>query len=465
MASRDRLYSHEQPARLPKLHVRNRPSESSTSELLPLEEIAPCPTKPSASVPRDRDHRPQVNSKSARPTRPGTEGSSGTPTTTPTDTKPQRKKSNSMRDFFTMKEPSSTAIEEYKRQQKQQTGGRPEISPLQKLPPHVPPVNSKWDGLPRTGSHSHKGSNTSNQHRRHHSTKSSHTRHSSAQTQTSSRTTTTTSTSTSSSHRSHHPNPLTQHPQAQQPPPSPLTASTIDFDYGPPPSRATTNTTTSSSTVPAVRHDSVNTLGLNFSALHLNGGGSMSDSFLPPSASLATTSWGPPAFAPQAVGPASAPAASVSNQELQVIAPWAEPPPSPSPSPAPRTAAAEGVPVVRLPAESERLLRGSVGGAAGVGRGGGVGGGGQDTDVPLVLNATPRLPRLSLDDEEGEEMGALRRLERVVVRGGRGTGCGHACGHAGGGSGSGSGSAPRRSSPTRDKAGRGMFSRLAGRKK
>lgn len=71
----------------------------------------------------------------------------------PTNTK----KKNGMMGFLTLKEPSTSALEQFAEQQKKaaaaKTGGRSPAGSLpavsaQKLPEHVPKVNSKWDGLP-----------------------------------------------------------------------------------------------------------------------------------------------------------------------------------------------------------------------------------------------------------------------------------------------------------------------------
>ena len=80
------------------------------------------------------------------------------------DSRPQssagKKKSGGILGFLTLKEPSSTAWEEFAEQQRRLEAqkssgtrivGMPGVS-SQKLPEYVPPVNSKWDGLPDTAS-------------------------------------------------------------------------------------------------------------------------------------------------------------------------------------------------------------------------------------------------------------------------------------------------------------------------
>lgn len=76
-----------------------------------------------------------------------------------TPTKGQKKKKgNSMFGFLTLKEPSQSALEQFAEKQRKQAaekGGKvsavgiPSVS-MQKLPPTVPKVNSKWDGIPES---------------------------------------------------------------------------------------------------------------------------------------------------------------------------------------------------------------------------------------------------------------------------------------------------------------------------
>ncbi|KAF1999427.1 hypothetical protein P154DRAFT_523234 [Amniculicola lignicola CBS 123094] len=68
----------------------------------------------------------------------------------------KKKKPNSVLGFLTLKEPSQNALEQFAEQQRRQAaekGGKPNAGFLvgvstQKLPPSVPKVNSKWDGVP-----------------------------------------------------------------------------------------------------------------------------------------------------------------------------------------------------------------------------------------------------------------------------------------------------------------------------
>ncbi|KJX99167.1 hypothetical protein TI39_contig370g00009 [Zymoseptoria brevis] len=69
---------------------------------------------------------------------------------------PRKKKSSSVLGFLALKEPSTVAFEEFAEQERKRAGRKggkaaavimPGVS-SQKLPEHVPKVNSKWDGLP-----------------------------------------------------------------------------------------------------------------------------------------------------------------------------------------------------------------------------------------------------------------------------------------------------------------------------
>lgn len=75
----------------------------------------------------------------------------------PESPKPKKKKSKSMLRFFALKEPSHSALEQYAQQQRKQLAANWGETSLggtnattQKMPPTVPKVNSKWDGLPES---------------------------------------------------------------------------------------------------------------------------------------------------------------------------------------------------------------------------------------------------------------------------------------------------------------------------
>nr|POF13012.1 hypothetical protein CFP56_10160 [Quercus suber] len=139
--------SNDRPhVRVPKLAVRNRSDNSITSS----EEVSSATSTISvasrSSVLLDR----QISEESVRTTR----------TSQPAAKVEKSTKKGGVFGFLSLKEPSTSAWEDYAKQQKQQqqqlaTGKRGSPTPVglaglskQKLPDHVPKVNSKWDGLP-----------------------------------------------------------------------------------------------------------------------------------------------------------------------------------------------------------------------------------------------------------------------------------------------------------------------------
>ncbi|KAI9722739.1 MAG: hypothetical protein M1812_001670 [Candelaria pacifica] len=81
-----------------------------------------------------------------------------------TPTKTGRKKGGSIFSFFALKEPSTQAFADFQEQARRQAAakngrpiavGLPGVSSA-KLPPTVPKVNSKWDGVPETAKDKHK---------------------------------------------------------------------------------------------------------------------------------------------------------------------------------------------------------------------------------------------------------------------------------------------------------------------
>ncbi|KAF2212167.1 hypothetical protein CERZMDRAFT_84558 [Cercospora zeae-maydis SCOH1-5] len=146
--------------RVPKLAVRNRDSEHSAS---------------SADF-RQHDHNNTAEQQSSYETllhpalrpKPGfTPSTTSAVTTTPrsektqseaegTSTKvPTKRKSKGVLGFLALKEPSTSAFEEFAEQEKKKLALQKDPKVLrgvssQKLPQHVPKVNSKWDGLPES---------------------------------------------------------------------------------------------------------------------------------------------------------------------------------------------------------------------------------------------------------------------------------------------------------------------------
>ncbi|OCL07080.1 hypothetical protein AOQ84DRAFT_65227 [Glonium stellatum] len=155
------------PPRIPKLAVRARalvdqdsistsssaePKKSedgtvaSSSKTLDAISLISAPST-SSDPPTIPDRRSSVSQTSTQ------DASRGTPTKGQ-----KKKKGNSMFGFLTLKEPSQSALEhfaEHQRKQAAEKGGNmgavgiPGVS-MQKLPPTVPKVNSKWDGIPES---------------------------------------------------------------------------------------------------------------------------------------------------------------------------------------------------------------------------------------------------------------------------------------------------------------------------
>ncbi|EON61983.1 hypothetical protein W97_01201 [Coniosporium apollinis CBS 100218] len=157
---------HHVPQRVPKLAVRHRSSDGTapdgasvsttssndTSDLA----IMPCSTKstdeqlsrPSTAQTTKSDVR---SSKSNRISATPSHSSGG-------QGKENKKKGSSVFGFLSLKEPSANALEQFAELQRKQAAERgvamsagtlPGIS-TRKLPPTVPKVNTKWDGLPES---------------------------------------------------------------------------------------------------------------------------------------------------------------------------------------------------------------------------------------------------------------------------------------------------------------------------
>ncbi|KAF2750675.1 hypothetical protein M011DRAFT_523665 [Sporormia fimetaria CBS 119925] len=139
-------------ARIPKLTYRNPLPSASTAAGRDENSRSPSAKPPGGPA----SHAPAFSS--ARFLVPP-ETDALTPSQTSIQTKaakaatPLKKKASAVRSFFTAREPSHLALEEYTKQQLKQAqeGKRPSAIaglPNQKLPAHVPKVNSKWDGMP-----------------------------------------------------------------------------------------------------------------------------------------------------------------------------------------------------------------------------------------------------------------------------------------------------------------------------
>ncbi|KAL8648600.1 MAG: hypothetical protein Q9210_004890 [Variospora velana] len=153
---------------IPKLTYRNCPSNTSISEgsIVTIKSqssaasISTCPTSPPTS---SFGGSPRSFHCSDGPLSPlSLDGASDSPRTSALPSsrsaKDTKKKSFSVFGFLSVKEPSTQALEAYQEQMKRrgttQSGranavGLPGVSSA-KLPPTVPKVNSKWDGVPQT---------------------------------------------------------------------------------------------------------------------------------------------------------------------------------------------------------------------------------------------------------------------------------------------------------------------------
>ncbi|KAM0714912.1 hypothetical protein Q7P37_009377 [Cladosporium fusiforme] len=157
------------PVRVPKLAVRNKTSgttgashasSNNASDQMPSSHSSTRTASP------QRDRGTSNASQSSRPSNmDASDRRSGSSQGKRPQSQPQQtnnKKKNGMLGFLTLKEPSTSALEQFAEQQKKaaaaktaaaKVGGRstavgqPNVS-TQKLPEHVPKVNSKWDGLP-----------------------------------------------------------------------------------------------------------------------------------------------------------------------------------------------------------------------------------------------------------------------------------------------------------------------------
>ena len=149
--------------RIPKLAVRNKSSgtalQSDTSPSSEESSNEQRPAYPSEEIPA-RDVTP-IASTPILKTQPTTHQRQSSSSSAANDKssqarKPAKRKSAGVLGFLTLKEPSTSALEafaEHEKKRAAQKGGKsvamvmPGVS-SQKLPEHVPKVNSKWDGLP-----------------------------------------------------------------------------------------------------------------------------------------------------------------------------------------------------------------------------------------------------------------------------------------------------------------------------
>lgn len=154
------------PVRVPKLAVRNKTSMTSQAASQASSNNVSDQTQSSHSSTRTASPKRErgISDTSQNSKRSNTMDESARRSGSSQGKRPQQppqqtnsKKKNGMLGFLTLKEPSTSALEQFAEQQKKaaaaKTGGRSSAVGLssvsaQKLPEHVPKVNSKWDGLP-----------------------------------------------------------------------------------------------------------------------------------------------------------------------------------------------------------------------------------------------------------------------------------------------------------------------------
>ncbi|KAF2467537.1 uncharacterized protein BDR25DRAFT_63471 [Lindgomyces ingoldianus] len=152
------------PPRMPKLAYRNRfPTDQTSLSSTASVTTSASETQSNDPYPDQRLSTPSSTTTSS-PVRPSfdsknlTSPSLASNVSTPSSSKSPKKKANAVLGFLTLKEPSQLALEQFAEQQRKQAAekgrkanqvGLGSISP-QKLPPTVPKVNSKWDGVPES---------------------------------------------------------------------------------------------------------------------------------------------------------------------------------------------------------------------------------------------------------------------------------------------------------------------------
>ncbi|KAK5117692.1 hypothetical protein LTR62_005115 [Meristemomyces frigidus] len=155
------LDQHAIPRRIPKLAVRNRipdsevvsTKSSSTETVTDLSMRPTLSSHPSEQTigPGSLARRPSNLSQLSGQHEVGSRGRNGSIASTTTGQKASKKKSSGMLSFFTLKEPSTSAWEEYAQAQKKAAASsKASRSTAQKLPDYVPATNSKWNGLPES---------------------------------------------------------------------------------------------------------------------------------------------------------------------------------------------------------------------------------------------------------------------------------------------------------------------------
>jgi hypothetical protein len=167
------LTTRPPPARIPKLKYRIPlpPVETSPSSDRQLEILSPSsnaqqpPATPSSQA-SSFDNRPSFDTASV--TSPSLASTTSSASSSNDSKSPgAKKKKGSVFGFLSLKEPSQRALEQYAEAQRKQMSEKGTSSPTarsdngyasKKLPPTVPKVNSKWDGVPDGIKHLQPGS-------------------------------------------------------------------------------------------------------------------------------------------------------------------------------------------------------------------------------------------------------------------------------------------------------------------
>jgi hypothetical protein len=173
------LTAQPPPVRIPKLKYRNPlpPAATSRSAELPHNaeskslDIREPPATPSSKAPSDYQQSfdsASLTSVSLASTTSSVSSSNGSKSSS------KKKKKSSVLGFLSLKEPSQVALEQFAEAQRKQQKENERSSPTsraesiyasKKLPPTVPKVNSKWNGVPEGIKHRHLGTAGKNKNR------------------------------------------------------------------------------------------------------------------------------------------------------------------------------------------------------------------------------------------------------------------------------------------------------------
>ncbi len=161
MAATSSSYAHQQPRfqpHIPKLLYRTASSDTTSTHgsvsTVPTD-VSSLSASTAPTSPRHSDYCPSPKSARLPPDALVANGPNS-PSPLPPKTTPPKKRGGSFLRMFSVKEPSTQAFEDYQKQMLKKGAskngrvapvGMPGVSSA-KLPPTVPKVNSKWDGVP-----------------------------------------------------------------------------------------------------------------------------------------------------------------------------------------------------------------------------------------------------------------------------------------------------------------------------